>query len=633
MTQSYYKLILYFILVLIFSITNFGYLSGQNERDDGIVVVYPKKNQIVNPQEGSCLILGRISKKYNQLFINGEKVDFDLSDRTFLHYGKIILPTISDSLYLHGDDLLEGYFLIELADSKYKDSIHYPVKIKKPLRTLPEDIIRIDSSFPIQPSEDLILSSGEVLEIKFKATPNCKAFFSIEGYKDKYPLVETYVTNQFYLGEAVFGRGFIISKDTVKGIYSGHLIIPNENWKDRKIKIFLEHEKLGKKEFTIESRISIRNSNQFDVVRILEDPNLVIGRTGPMLGYRLFLPEGVKAICDGKREGFYRLRLSSNQTIFVPENSVEFLPQGTPPPKSTIEVIRVEEEDKFVCVRIGLHEKLPYEINHILNPHTLKLKIYNVKSNIDWIFFDADQKVVKNIWWNQINDDELEIAVELNQKQLFGYYVNYENDILTLRIKKTPEIEKRFLFFGKPLKNKIIVLDPGHNPEDGAVGPSGLKEKDINLILAKITKEVLEKEGAKVFLTREDESLLLRQRKERVLSFQPDFSISIHNNAVPDGVNPLIHNGLSIYYYNQNAREFAYILHKKMKENLSLPDFGLYWDNLYMCRIPETIAILVEPTFIIHPEQEKLLKQENFQYKFAETIKDALIEFLEGVRE
>ncbi len=508
-----------------------------------------------------------------------------------------------------------------------------PVKLNKPLKTLPEDKIRIDENFPVEPSESLILNPGETVEIKFKSTPNCSAYFMIDGENEKYSLTETFITNQFYLGEAVFGSGFKLSKDTIKGIYEGHLIIPNKNWTDKKIRIFLEHKTLGKKEFALDSKITINKSNQYRVVKILKESNLVIGRTGPMLGYRMFLPEGVKAVCDGEKQEFYRLRLSSNQSVYVPKTSVEFLPEGTIPPKSTVEVIRTKDDGENVRVEIGLHEKLPYEIRQLKNPLSLKVKIFNAQSNIDWIFIDRNQNLVNNIAWYQINNDELEVDIQLNQKQLWGYFVDYEDNILVLKIKKSPKIEKRFLFFGNPLNGIRIVLDPGHNSEDGAVGPSGLKEKDINLILARVTKEILENEGAKVFLTREDNPLPLRERKSKVLSFKPDFSISIHNNAVPDGVNPLKHNGFSVYYYNQNASDFAFLLHQKLKEKLNLPDFGLYWDNLYMCRIPETIAILVEPTFIIHPEQEKLLKQKEFQIKIAESIRDALIEFLERVRE
>ena len=632
MIQLSFKSLLTFILTAFLSFINFSVAQNNEEKKAELIVVYPKPNQVVNTQNGYCLLLGRISDPSKSLFINNEKASVEING-SFLHYAKVILPELTDSLYLSEEKYLSGYFVFEIIGANSRDTIIYPVRVSKPLKSLPEDKFRIDENFRVKPDEDLVLNPGELLEIKFKATPNCNATFSFEGEKEKYPLVEIPLTNQFYLSEAVFGSGFRISKDTIKGIYSGHFIVPDEKWTNKKIIIHLEHKKLGKIEYLLNSKITINQSRQFRVAKILYDPNLVVGRTGPMLGYRLFLPEGVKAICDGKREGFFRLRLSKTQNIYVPENSIAFLPEGTPPPRSTIEVIRTKDDGNFVRVEFGLHEKLPYEIQQLTNPLQLKLKIFNAVSNIDWIYFDPEQKLISNISWQQMNDDELEITIALNQKHLWGYYINYEDNILVLKIKKSPKIEKRYLFFGSPLKNIRIVLDPGHNADDGAVGPSGLKEKDINLILAKVTKEILEKEGAKVFLTREDNPLPLRERKAKVLSFNPDISISIHNNAVPDGVNPVEHNGFSVYYYNQNARELAFHLHHEFKKKLNLPDFGLYWDNLYMCRIHETIALLVEPTFIIHPEQEELLKQKDFQLKIAYAIRDALIKFLDEMRE
>lgn len=632
MIQLSFRSILKFAILTLLSLVNFSSVQGQYKNNEKLVIVYPKPDQIFNDQNGYGLILGRVSNPANSLLINSEKVNLQ-QDGSFLHYAKVIQPEINDSIYLSPEKFIHGFFLIELISESSRDTFLLPVKLNKPLRTLPEDKLRIDENFNLQPSENLVLNKGEILEIKFKATPNCNAYFMIDGEEEKYPLAETFITNQFYLGEAVFGSGFKISKDTIKGIYEGHLIIPDKNWTDKKIKIVMEHQTLGKKEFFLKSKVSINQKNQYRVVKILKELNPVIGRTGPMLGYRLFLPEGVKSICDGERNEFYRLKLSVNQSIYVPKTSVEFLPDGTLPPKSTVEVIRTRDDGDFVRIEIGLHEKLPYEIKQSKNPLSLKIKIFNAKSNIDWIFYDRNQNLVNSITWNQINDDELEININLNQKHLWGYFIDYEENILVLKVKKSPKIQKRFLFFGNPLKDIRIVLDPGHNADDGAVGPSGLKEKDINLSLAMITKEVLEKEGAKVYLTRGDNPLPLRERKSKVLSFNPDISISIHNNAVPDGVNPLIHNGFSVYYYNQNAEDFAFILHQNLKEKLNIPDFGLYWDNLYMCRIPETIAILVEPTFIIHPEQEKLLKEKEFQLKIAEAIKNALVEFLERVRE
>ncbi len=630
MTQLFYN---FFILITatLLCVINFSNAKSNVNQIEKIFVVYPKKDQIINPQNNYCLILGRVDKSVKELKINGEKVEI-YKNGSFLHYSKVIINDLSDSLYKTLPKYLQAYFLITLLSENQIDTIKYPVLVPKPLRTLPENELIIDENFEIQPDENLTLNPGEIFSIKFKATPNCKATFTIESDKC-YPMVETILTNQFYLGEAIFGSGFVQSKDTIRGIYEGCLVIPDADWQNKNIYVTLDHPSLGKKDFKLRSTISINRLRQPKVVKILYEPNLVIGRTGPMLGYKMFLPEGVKAIYVGEKQGFYKLKISRNTHIFVPKSSAEILPEGTPPPKSTIEVIRVQDYENQVLVQVGLHEKLPYEIDYEIETKSLIVKIYGATSNIDWIYFDQKQSLINNIKWNQLNDDELELKIYLNQKQLWGYNVYYDGTVLNVQVKKTPTIEKRYLFFGKPLRDKVIVLDPGHNPEDGAVGPQGMKEKDINLELAILTKDLLEKEGAKVYLTRVNESLPLRERKSRVLSFNPDVSISIHNNAVPDGVDPRKHNGLSVYWYNQNARELAYKLHDKLRKNLNVPDFGIYWDNLYMCRIPETIAVLVEPVFIIHPEQEELLRQKEFKLKIAKSIRDALIEFFEEARE
>lgn len=634
MIQSSYKKIHKKIILIVSSLflsfVNFTFSVSSN--DEKITIIYPKYNQYVNPQNGFCLTLGKLSDPTIKLKINFEDVEVQ-SNGTFLYYAKLIYPVLNDSTYNLLGDTLDGFLIYLLKKGETLDTFILPVKFRKPLRTSSQDILTIDKNYPIQPGEDLELNPGEMLKISFKGTPNCQGYFTIEGVNRKFPLVETFLTNQFFLSEAVFGDGFKLSQDTIRGIYEGHLIVPKENWLNKSITIHLIHDKLGKKEFQLNSKITVKKDTFYKVVQILYDPNLVIGRTGPMLGYKLFLPEGVKLVSDGYRNGFYRIRLSENNHVFVPGNSVKHLPLGTPPPKSTLELIRTKDEKGFVKVEFGLHEKLPYEVIQSIDPNQLKVRIYNCISNIDWIFYDPAQDIINDITWQQIDDDVLEVNITLKQKQQWGYIIEYNGTILTLKIKKTPEIEKTFLFFGNPLKNKVIVLDPGHNPDDGAVGPSGLKEKEINLNLALLIKEELEKSGATVYLTRFDEPLPLRQRKIKVLSFNSDISISIHNNAVPDGVNPLKHNGLSVYFYYPQAKKLAFKIHEKLVKNLQLPDFGIYWDNLYMCRIHETIALLIEPAFIIHPEQEELLKQDQFQRKIAKSVRDALIEFFEEVQE
>src|SRR3990170_5547430 len=79
-----------------------------------------------------------------------------------------------------------------------------------------------------------------------------------------------------------------------------------------------------------------------------------------------------------------------------------------------------------------------------------------------------------------------------------------------------------------------IVIDPGHGGEDtGAIGPSGIKEKDINLGIAKrLEKLIFQKMNVKVILTRtEDTFLPLEQRAIIANKNQADLFISIHANA------------------------------------------------------------------------------------------------------
>jgi len=78
-----------------------------------------------------------------------------------------------------------------------------------------------------------------------------------------------------------------------------------------------------------------------------------------------------------------------------------------------------------------------------------------------------------------------------------------------------------------------IVLDPGHGGNDpGAIGPAGVKEKDVTLDIAKRVSAILGKEGLQVILTREeDRYVTLEERTARANGSLADLFVSIHCNA------------------------------------------------------------------------------------------------------
>ncbi len=624
------KKILFLILISFFTIINFT----EGTEQPRINIIHPTLGTYINTQYGWFYLLGTVSPEQTQLFINGEQVRVE-EDGAFVHYTRVIYET-DDLIILLPDSSTQkvnSYVEIKLISSGLTTEYKHYLRANLPVVSTSSEALLVDASFQNLPNVNQKLLPNDLIEVKIKATPGCKAAFSVSGIKEKFPMTETFVSNDYYLGEAIFGSGFILSHDTVRGIYEGHLILPNEEWVDKSIVVHLSHETLGSLDFALPGKFSVNKSQQHNVVELLAEPNLVVGRTAPGLGYKLFLPGGVKAICDGEVKDWLRLRLAKNEIVFVPKSSARFLPAGTLPPKSSIEVIRTKNEDDHVRVEIGLHEKLPFEVKQLSNPLRLTVKIFQAVSDIDWIFYDKSQDLIQNIEWTQSSEQVLDLEIELNQNHLWGYSCEFEGNILVLKIKKSPNISKKWFVFGNPLKGRRIVLDPGHNPDFGSVGPRGIKEKDVNLQISLKTKELLENEGASVFLTHIGEGIPLRQRKQKVLSFNPDVSISIHNNALPEGVNPFEHNGTSVYFYNQNAKSLAASIHKNLLQELNMKDFGLYWDNLYMCRIPETIAILIEPAFMIIPEQEKLLSTDEFQYKIAEAVKNGLGEFFQKVAE
>jgi N-acetylmuramoyl-L-alanine amidase len=78
-----------------------------------------------------------------------------------------------------------------------------------------------------------------------------------------------------------------------------------------------------------------------------------------------------------------------------------------------------------------------------------------------------------------------------------------------------------------------VVLDPGHGGRDnGAVGPSGVKEKDVTLDIARRLAPILASQGLQVVLTRSDDLFVsLEERTARANAFGADLFVSIHCNA------------------------------------------------------------------------------------------------------
>lgn len=492
------------------------------------------------------------------------------------------------------------------------------------LKTSPPDSLLIDTSY-VFPQENWQLQSGDVFKVAMKGTPDCMATFTIEGLVQNLPMAEVTPKKSFYWGEAVFGQGTNSQMPDVRGIYTGAYIIQTWDWAvNREIRFRLRDNAGNVVETVAPGRLSIDKSVIPRIAKLTRE--VIITHTGPRPGDQLFLPDGVKVWITGRRGDYLRVRLSEADEVWIKDENVVILPSGATLPEGVVTVIRTEGFDKKTRVKIFLDQRLPFKVEQVAKPPTLLVTLYGVTANIDWIKLDFNDPLIQEIRWEQKARGVYQVTIELNQRQHWGYNPFYKDGNFYIDIKKKPIIH------GWPsslLKDISICLDPGHGPELGAVGPKGFTEKDMNYSYCAALKRELEKRGAFVVLTRsKNDGATLEARTQLAVFMEADILLSLHFNALPDGVDPFKNHGISTYYYHPQSYRLACLIQKMLLKHTSMKNFGLFYDNLSICRSSQMISVLTEPGFIMHPWEEILIASESYREKVVNAIVKAIEQFL-----
>ena len=167
----------------------------------------------------------------------------------------------------------------------------------------------------------------------------------------------------------------------------------------------------------------------------------------------------------------------------------------------------------------------------------------------------------------------------------------------------------------KPFDLPTIVIDAGHGGVDpGAIGISGVHEKDIVLSYAKEIKRQLEnKGGIKVYLTRDKDVFIpLRDRVKFARSVDADLFISLHANSHKNSKT----NGFSVYTLSENASD-AEAQALAAKENKSDVigglDLGAYSNDVQNILIDFTQAKTNELSVIL--ARDNLISEASFSVK------------------
>jgi len=233
---------------------------------------------------------------------------------------------------------------------------------------------------------------------------------------------------------------------------------------------------------------------------------------------------------------------------------------------------------------------------------------------------------------------------------------------------RAPSIAYRRPGIGKIKLNKVVI-DAGHGGTDpGAIGKSGLREKQVNLDIAKKLSSLLKGEGVQTVLTRSSDKFIpLSTRVNIANKSGADLFISIHSNANRSRSV----SGFEVYYVAPSvsdtkraaftARSVPLNLKNAVLSSNSPELRAIIWDMIYtnsraesielshsLCRVMDSSieanilgskagrflvlkgirmpGVLIETGFVSNPNEERLLRTSAYRQKLAEGI-------LEGVRD
>lgn len=170
-----------------------------------------------------------------------------------------------------------------------------------------------------------------------------------------------------------------------------------------------------------------------------------------------------------------------------------------------------------------------------------------------------------------------------------------------------------------------VCIDPGHGGRDpGAIGPTGLKEADVNLAVAKRVSVYLPKE-IQVVLTRDsDRTVELEERSSFANKLKVDAFFSIHCNSSDNksagGTETFC------YKFGGNGERLAACVHQELTR-LALFNRGVKEGNFHVIRETRMPAALTELAFISNPQEEALLRDPNFQDRCARLIAQGIAKY------
>lgn len=190
-----------------------------------------------------------------------------------------------------------------------------------------------------------------------------------------------------------------------------------------------------------------------------------------------------------------------------------------------------------------------------------------------------------------------------------------------------------------PLAGKVIYIDPGHGGVDPGAVYKNIKESDLTLSISKKIATDLEKTGAIIYLTRDDDYDLaspkasrrklsdLSNRTKLINESGCDLFISIHLNAERTG----LWHGAQIFYSDSNKNNSVlaeYVQERLKKDKISERKISKIEEDVYMYKNINSLGVLIEVGFLSNYNDRTNLLDDEYQNLLSKSIINGIIEYL-----
>ncbi len=342
---------------------------------------------------------------------------------------------------------------------------------------------------------------------------------------------------------------------------------------------------------------------------------------GAKMGY---LDSGVLLRVVDSAKDMYKVQLSAYHSAYIEKKSIQTDSAVRLKDQYLTASFSAKGDSLLDYVGIAMEERLPYQSRMLINPSVIEVDIYGVHSNTNWITQLRSLKEVKNVYYQQLEDDVVRVTIELVHRQHWGYSIGYKGKFLVVSVKRQPT--------KLDIRKLTIAIDAGHGGTNGGTG--GIKtfqsEKDLTLKYAKELEKLLRRKGVtNIIMTRDSDTTF--DNKDRILFLEqqhPDLLISLHFNS---SANQQVR-GVSTYYKHIGFRPLTQFVLTRMLE-LNLNEFGNIGHFNFALNAPTDFPnCLVEIAFLSNQDDERRIVNPAFKTSVAQKIYTGINDWLKSLK-